>query len=36
VSAYFTGIVRIGSLDAEDMSVIERQPDGFDLTIDRG
>jgi hypothetical protein len=24
------------SLDAQDMSVIERQPDGFELTIDRG
>ena len=33
---YFTGIVRIGSLDAEDMRVIERQPDGFELTMDRG
>jgi len=33
---YFKGIVRIGRLDAEDMSVIEPQPDGFELTIDRG
>lgn len=33
---YFNGIVRIGRLDAADMSVIERQPDGFELTIDRG
>jgi hypothetical protein len=33
---YFNGIVRIGRLDAEDMSVIERQPDGFELMIDRG
>jgi hypothetical protein len=33
---YFTGIVRIGRLDAEDMSAIEPQPDGFELTIDRG
>ena len=33
---YWTGIVRIGGLDAADMSVIERQPDGFELTIDRG
>ena len=33
---YFTGIVRIGRLDAEDMSVIGAQPDGFDVTIDRG
>jgi hypothetical protein len=34
---YFKGIVRIGRrLDAEDMSVIERQPDGLELTIDRG
>ena len=32
---YWNGIVRIGRLDAEDMSVIERQPDGFELTIDR-
>jgi hypothetical protein len=23
-------------IDAEDMSLIERQPDGFELTIDRG
>jgi hypothetical protein len=33
---YFNGIVRIGRLDAEDMSVIARRPDGFELTIDRG
>jgi hypothetical protein len=33
---YFKGIVRIGRLDAADMSVIERQPDGFEVTIDRG
>ena len=33
---YWTGIVRIGRLDAADMSLIERQPDGFELTIDRG
>jgi hypothetical protein len=33
---YWNGIVRIGQLDTEDMSVIERQPDGFELTIDRG
>jgi hypothetical protein len=33
---YFNGIVRIGRLDAEHMSVIERQPDGFELTIERG
>jgi hypothetical protein len=32
---YWNGIVRIGRLDAEDMSLIERQPDGFELTIDR-
>jgi hypothetical protein len=32
---YWNGIVRIGQLDAEDMSLIERQPDGFELTIDR-
>lgn len=33
---YWNGIVRIGRLDAEDMSVIERQPDGFLLKIERG
>jgi hypothetical protein len=33
---YFNGIVRIGRLEAEDMSAIEPQPDGFELTIDRG
>jgi hypothetical protein len=33
---YWNGIVRIGQLRAEDMSIIERQPDGFELTIDRG
>jgi hypothetical protein len=33
---YWNGIVRIGRFDAEDMSLIERQPDGFELTIDRG
>ena len=33
---YFNGIVRIGRLDAQDMSVIERQPDGFEVSIDRG
>ena len=33
---YWNGIVRIGRLDAEDMSFIERQPDGLELTIDRG
>jgi hypothetical protein len=33
---YFNGIVRIGRLDDEDMSVIERQPDRFEVTIDRG
>jgi hypothetical protein len=32
---YWNGIVRIGQLRAEDMSIIERQPDGFELTIDR-
>jgi hypothetical protein len=32
---YWNGIVRIGQLRAEDMSLIERQPDGFELTIDR-
>jgi hypothetical protein len=33
---YFNGIVRIGRLDAQDMSLIERQPDGFELTIGQG
>ena len=33
---YWNGIVRIGRLNAQDMSVIERQPDGFQLTIHRG
>jgi hypothetical protein len=33
---YWNGIVRIGRLNAEDMSLIERQPDGFQLMIDRG
>jgi hypothetical protein len=32
---YWNGIVRIGRLGAKDMSVIKRQPDGFELTIDR-
>jgi hypothetical protein len=32
---YWNGIVRIGQLDAEDMNMIERQPDGLELTIDR-
>jgi hypothetical protein len=33
--AYFDGIIRIGRLDAQDMSLIKSQPDGFGLTIDR-
>jgi hypothetical protein len=33
---YFSGIVRIGRLDAEDMSVIESQPDGFELIYREG
>ena len=33
---YFDGIVRIGRLDAPDMSALEGEPDGFELTIDRG
>jgi hypothetical protein len=33
---YWTGIARIGRLDAEHISVIERQPDGFEVSIDRG
>lgn len=32
---YWNGIVRIGRLDAEDMNLIERQLDGFELTVDR-
>jgi len=32
---YWNGIVRIGRLDAKDMSVIERQPDRFELTLAR-
>jgi hypothetical protein len=31
---YWNGIVRIGRLDAEDMTLIGRQPDGFELTIE--
>ncbi len=33
---YWNGIVRIGRLDPADMRLLERQPDGFELTIDRG
>ena len=33
---YWPGIVRIGRLAASDMKVVERQPDGFEVTIDRG
>ena len=33
---YWNGIVRIGRLNAQDMSIIESQSDGFELTIGRG
>jgi hypothetical protein len=33
---YWNGIVRIGRLGPQDMSLIVRLPDGFELTIDRG
>jgi hypothetical protein len=31
---YFDGIVRIGRFDS-DIDLIQRQPDGFDVTIER-
>ena len=31
---YWTGIVRIGRVHADDIGLIERQPDGFDVTIE--
>ena len=33
---YFDGIVRIGRLSGQDTDVIERQPDGGEITIERG
>ena len=33
---YFNGIVRIGRLSGQDMDLIERQPDGREITIERG
>jgi hypothetical protein len=33
---YFNGIVRIGRLRGQDMDLIERQPDGREITIERG
>jgi hypothetical protein len=33
---YWDGIVRLGRLTPSDMALIERQPDGFEVTIDRG
>ena len=33
---YFDGIVRIGRFRIQDMDLIERQPDGREITIERG
>ena len=33
---YFNGIVRIGRFSGQDMDMIERQPDGREITIERG
>src|SRR5215212_6213174 len=33
---YFNGIVRIGQFSGQDIDVIERQPDGREITIERG
>jgi hypothetical protein len=33
---YFDGIVRIGRFSGQDMDVIERQPDGREIMIERG
>ena len=33
---YFNGIVRIGRFSGQDMDLIERQPDGREITIERG
>jgi hypothetical protein len=32
---YWNGIVRIGRFDDGDLELIERQPDGFDVTIEQ-
>jgi hypothetical protein len=32
---YFNGIVRIGRFDDRDIELIERQPDGLQVTIER-
>jgi len=32
---YFNGIVRIGRFNDRDIELIERQPDGFQVTIER-
>jgi len=32
---YFNGIVRIGRFNDRDVDLIERQPDGFQVTIQR-
>jgi hypothetical protein len=32
---YWSGIVRIGHFRASDIDLIERQPDGFDVTIEQ-
>jgi hypothetical protein len=33
---YWNGIVRIGRFTDRDIELIERQPDGFQVTIERG
>jgi hypothetical protein len=33
---YWNGIVRIGQISARDMALIERQPDGFAVTLEAG
>jgi hypothetical protein len=33
---YWNGIVRIGRLNSDDLDFIQGQPDGFQVTIDRG
>ena len=33
---YWNGIVRIGRLHVDDTKTIQRQPDGFHVTIERG
>ena len=32
---YWNGIVRIGRLNDGDINLIQRQPDGFEVTIER-